>query len=136
LFLVNDLGFDWSEVDEEAERLEHAISDRLMERIDQHLGHPAYDPHGDPIPTAAGTIKARATTPLAEAVVGIPLLIAHITDQDAHFLGYAAQRGLVPGVSVIVEGIDAFGDSVSLCVGETKLTLGKAAAMKIAVSQA
>jgi DtxR family Mn-dependent transcriptional regulator len=134
LFLVNVLGFDWSEVDVEAEQLEHAISDRLLERIDQHLGHPAYDPHGDPIPTAAGTIRPRATTPLAEAVIGLPLTIAHITDQDAHFLGYAAQRGLVPGVCVTIEGVDTLGDSVSLCVGgQTKLTLGRAAAMKIAV---
>ncbi|HEX8340427.1 MAG TPA: metal-dependent transcriptional regulator [Tepidisphaeraceae bacterium] len=136
LFLVNVLGFDWSEVDEEAERLEHAISERLIDRIDAHLGHPAYDPHGDPIPTAAGTIELRTTTPLAEAAVGVAMTVAHITDQDAHFLGYAAGRGLTPGVCVIVESVDPLGDSVSVRVaGKTPLTLGRAAAMKIAVQE-
>ena len=136
LFLVNVLGFDWSEVDEEAERLEHAISDRLMERIDAHLGRPAYDPHGDPIPTAAGTITPRATVPLAEAAVGRAVTIAHVIDQDPAFLSYAAERGLLPGVQVLVDEIDTLGDAVRVRAAGKKLTLGRAAAMKIAVQTA
>src|SRR5437764_8408762 len=66
LFLVEVLGLDWSEVDVEAEEIEHAISDKVMARIDEVLGHPQVDPHGDPIPTAKGKIPRRAMVSLAE----------------------------------------------------------------------
>jgi DtxR family Mn-dependent transcriptional regulator len=135
LFLVNVLKFDWSDVHEEAERLEHAISDRLVERIDDYLGRPAYDPHGDPIPTAAGEVAHRKLIPLTEARVGEQMMIARITDQDPNFLAYATQRGLRPDVGVKVESVDALGDAICLLIGgRSRLTLGRSAAGKIAVA--
>src|SRR4051794_38837967 len=73
LFLVEVLGLDWSEVDEEAEELEHAISDRVLERIDQLLKHPQVDPHGDPIPSSKGKLPSRTLASLAECDLGRPV---------------------------------------------------------------
>src|SRR5438067_4637292 len=70
LFLVKILGLDWSEVHEEAEELEHAISDKVLERIDALLGHPRVDPHGDPIPSAKGQVADAPLTSLAECQIG------------------------------------------------------------------
>src|SRR6185369_9623963 len=76
LFLVEVLGLDWSEVDQEAEELEHAISDKVLARIDQVLGHPQVDPHGDPIPTSAGKVKHRALLSLNECELGERVRVA------------------------------------------------------------
>ncbi len=73
LYLTNTLGLPWDEVHEEAENLEHAVSDRLVARIDEYLGHPARDPHGDPIPDADGKMRTAEGTPLAECAVEDPV---------------------------------------------------------------
>ncbi|MGQ0627090.1 MAG: metal-dependent transcriptional regulator [Phycisphaerales bacterium] len=105
-FLVETLGLDWSEVHAEAERLEHAVSDRLLSRIDDHLGNPAFDPHGDPIPTADGTVRALTLAPLADALAGASVRIARITDQDPEFLRFIERSGLKPGARVRIESIN------------------------------
>src|SRR5947199_1458934 len=98
LFLVKVLGLDWSEVHAEAEELEHAISDKVLEQIDLFLGRPSVDPHGDPIPTARGHVASpRHTTSLADCPVGRPLRVARGMDQDPQFLQPADRRGLTPG---------------------------------------
>src|SRR3954468_22645274 len=81
-FLVEVLKLDWSEVDEEAEELEHAISDKVLEKIDSLLGHPEVDPHGDPIPSAKGKVARRALTSLAKCDLGRPMRIARVMDQN------------------------------------------------------
>jgi DtxR family Mn-dependent transcriptional regulator len=86
LFLVRVLGLDWSEVHEEAERLEHAVSDRVVERIDDLLGRPETDPHGHPIPSAAGEVGASVATPLDEVEPGRRVRVARVSDHDAGFL--------------------------------------------------
>lgn len=134
LFLVRVLRFDWSEVHDEAEELEHAVSERLIERIDELLGRPGYDPHGDPIPDAAGKVAERIVQPLSSARPGDHGTIARIADQDAEFLRYATERGLVPGASMAVENVDAIGESMQLTVGSSSLTLGHSAAAKILVT--
>ena len=101
-FLVEVLGFDWSEVHEEAEQLEHVISDLLLERIDKLLGHPTVDPHGDPIPSAAGEVPGGSFDTLLECQVGAWLWVARISDQDTNFLQYIAQSGLNPGARLKV----------------------------------
>ena len=73
LYLTNTLGLPWDEVHEEAENLEHAVSDRLVARIDEYLGHPDRDPHGDPIPDADGKMRTREGTPLAECAPKTPI---------------------------------------------------------------
>jgi DtxR family Mn-dependent transcriptional regulator len=133
LFLVRVLRFDWSEVHDEAEELEHAVSERLIERIDELLGRPGFDPHGDPIPDAAGRVTERNLQPLSSARSSGRGAIARIADQDAEFLRYATERGLVPGAILVVEDVDPMGESVRVMVGERSLTLGRTAAAKILV---
>ncbi len=134
LFLVRVLRFDWSEVHDEAEELEHAVSERLIERIDELLGRPGYDPHGDPIPDATGKVAERRLQPLSSGRAGGRGTIARIADQDAQFLRYATDRGLVPGAALGVESVDPMGESIQLMVGERTLTLGRPAAAKVLVA--
>jgi DtxR family Mn-dependent transcriptional regulator len=134
LFLVRTLGLDWSEVHEEAEELEHAISDKVLQRIDQLLGHPTVDPHGDPIPTAAGELHHAPMNSLANCPLDRPVRIARIVDQGAAFLQFVDRAGLTPGVVVAVDSRDDLADASSIHpAGRSPLTLGAAAAAKILV---
>lgn len=134
LFLVQVLKFDWSEVHAEAEELEHAVSDRLLERIDELLGRPGFDPHGDPIPSAAGEVAQPRLHPLNAARPADRGVIARIADQQAEFLRYATARGLVPGAEVVIQSVDVPGDSITLLVRGKSRTLGRAAAAGILVA--
>lgn len=96
LFLVDVMKLDWSEVHEEAEILEHAFSSRLIERIDEMLGRPEYDPHGDPIPDANGVMPARPLGRLTEAAAGNYRLV-RVTREDPETLRWLQERTLVPG---------------------------------------
>jgi DtxR family Mn-dependent transcriptional regulator len=138
LFLVKVLGLDWSEVHDEAEELEHVISDKVLARIDQYLGHPSVDPHGDPIPSAAGAVTdERRLRSLVDCATGQTLRVARVIDQDAPFLQFVERCGLTPGVTVTVESRDPLAASVVIKPqGKTTLTLGTAAAAKILVEQA
>src|SRR5688572_15335500 len=112
LFLVQVMGMSWDEVHEEAEQLEHVVSDRLIERIDQMLGRPTHDPHGDPIPTAEGTITPRHLDSLLTCPLDKPLRVTRVTDQDPAFLRFIESNGLKPGQAIEVESRDAAADSV------------------------
>jgi DtxR family Mn-dependent transcriptional regulator len=96
LFLVEKMGYDWSEVHDEAERLEHAVSDRLIERIDEMLEHPRADPHGDPIPDRELQIPASPTATLLACPLREPQRVVRVGDQSAEFLRLLEKRGLVP----------------------------------------
>jgi DtxR family Mn-dependent transcriptional regulator len=140
MFLVEALGLDRSEVDEEAEELEHAISDKVLEKIDQFLGHPEVDPHGDPIPSAKGKVSNRALTSLAECELGRPVRVARVIDQNPQFLQFVDRHSLKPGAQVVVRGRDDVADSVSIHSRgagggqpQSPLTLGRTAAAKILV---
>ncbi|MEM8867846.1 MAG: metal-dependent transcriptional regulator [Verrucomicrobiota bacterium] len=134
-FLVETLGFDWSEVHEEAEQLEHVVSDLLLERIDAHLGHPTEDPHGDPIPSAAGVVESSDYRSLLYCEIDSVLSVARISDQDTDFLHYIAEAGLNPGVYFRVVERNASAESVRLEVGEElkEVVLGWGAAAKVLV---
>ena len=106
-FLLEHLGYDWQEVHEEAERLEHAVSDGFTGRLAELLGHPDHDPHGDPIPSAEGTLEADDTFPLSDAVAGRRLRIAKVRDEDAAMLDYFGDRNLVPGRLLTVREVRA-----------------------------
>jgi len=134
LFLVNVMGMSWAEVHEEAEQLEHVVSERLIERIDQMLGHPTHDPHGDPIPTPEGALTPRHLDSLLTCPVKIPLKVKRIADQDPAFLRFIEDNALKPGQTVEVETRDAAADSVTLRRGEHgRLTIGARAASKLLV---
>lgn len=96
-FLLEHLGYDWQDVHEEAERLEHAVSDGFTERLAELLGHPDHDPHGDPIPSAEGTLEVDDSFMLSQAVAGQRLRISKVRDEDAAMLDYLGERNLVPG---------------------------------------
>lgn len=134
LFLVKALDLDWSDVHVEAEELEHSLSDRLLERIDEYLGRPTHDPHGDPIPDAAGKLPKRSLIPLTDARPKDRVGIRRIADQDSRFLKYAAEKGLVPGVELSVLSVDEAGDLATFVLSDgNPLTLGRSAAGKIFV---
>jgi DtxR family Mn-dependent transcriptional regulator len=134
LFLVQVLGMNWDEVHDDAEQLEHVVSERLIERIDEMLGRPSHDPHGDPIPTPEGTVPAHHHESLLTCPVGVPLRMTRIADQDPEFLRFVERNDLKPGQAVEVEWRDAAADAVRL-VGTNRppLTIGARAASKLLV---
>jgi DtxR family Mn-dependent transcriptional regulator len=95
-FLLEHLGYSWGEVHEEAERLEHAVSDGFTERLAEFLGHPGQDPHGDPIPAADGTMQPDDSFPLSEAAAGQRVRVSKVGDEPST-LDYLGEHGLVPG---------------------------------------
>lgn len=134
-FLVQVLGMNWSEVHEEAERLEHAVSERLIDRIDDMLGRPAVDPHGDPIPGPEGTLNRRADPDLMTSPVNTPLVVTRVTDQEADFLRFIEQRNLKPGQKLTIESRDPASDSVSIrSESGQRTTIGTRAASKVLVT--
>jgi len=136
LFLVRTLGLDWSEVHAEAEELEHAISDKVLDRIDALLGHPSTDPHGDPIPTAKGHVAPRRARRLTETQAGDRLRVARVLDQSPEFLQFVHRCGLTPGTLLTVEAHDTQADAVVLKLSDKKpMTLGTGAAFKIMVEE-
>jgi len=137
LFLVKVLGLDWSEVHDEAEHLEHAISDKVIEKIDAYLGHPSADPHGDPIPTSKGKLTPQNLQSLSECELGKSVRIVRIADQEPAFLQFLHRSGLTPGVLLTVQSREPHADSVVLKIsGKPVVSLGTAAAAKILVEQA
>lgn len=136
LFLVRVLGMDWSEVHSEAERLEHAFSDRVVERIDDMLGHPSVDPHGDPIPTAHGELAQADHPSLLRFSPGSEVRVARVADQSPEFLQLVERQGLIPGSRVTVERRDEAADTLTLSsAGGRDVSLGFRAASKILVER-
>ena len=136
LFLVEVLGLDWSEVHSEADELEHAISDKVLEKMDAYLGRPRVDPHGDPIPPAKGKLADVRLDSLADCEVHSTVRVARVLDQEAAFLQFVGKCGLTPGVTVRVERRDTQSDAVGVRPhGRAVVTLGTAAATKILVEE-
>lgn len=134
LFLVESLGLDWSEVHEEAEKLEHVISEKVLERLDEHLGHPSVDPHGDPIPGPKGEVASTPRVSLVDCEMKVPIRVTRVLDQDPMFLQFVEEAGLTPGSGAVVERRDATADAVTVRPeGAGVVTLGTAAAVKILV---
>ncbi len=134
LFLVQTLGLDWSEVHDEAEELEHAISDKVLEKIDRLLGHPDTDPHGDPIPKHDGTHHRHDLTPLAQCAPDTDAHVARIVDQQPEFLQFLDKHGLTPGAPFTIESTSPTADAITVRPQDREpVTLGLAAAGKIMV---
>jgi DtxR family Mn-dependent transcriptional regulator len=111
-FLLKHLGYSWDEVHEEAERLEHAVSDRFTEHLTEFLGHPTHDPHGAPIPAADGSFEPDDSQPLDAAEVGEHVRISRVNHRDAAALAYLGERGLVPGKLLEVREVRALDNVV------------------------
>ncbi|WP_436326827.1 metal-dependent transcriptional regulator [Brevibacterium sp. FAM 27836] len=127
-FLVESLGYGWDEVHDEAEILEHAASDRLIDRIDAFLGHPTSDPHGDPIPGADGHVDSHTPTLLTEAAAG-PYTVLRVSDADPQTLGKLAEAGVLPGAAL--EVVDCSDDEVSVSIDGKRETIAAALAAAV-----
>jgi len=134
LFLVKVLGMSWAEVHDEAERLEHAVSDRLIDRMDEMLGRPEADPHGDPIPDAEGVMKPQEAQTLLTCPLNTSVRVTRVLDQDKAFLRFIEGHDLKPGQSIQVETRDQAADSVVVRGrNDRQLTIGTRAASKLLV---
>lgn len=135
LFLSQTLQLTWDEVHEEAENMEHAVSDLLIDRIDAFLNYPARDPHGDPIPKADGTLSAPQTIRLSELNVGEGFRIERVLDQSPEFLRYLAETGLKLGAQGKVAASRREAGVISLLVAEATATLSVPVAQQVLVSR-
>jgi len=133
-FLVNVLKMDWADVHSEAEQLEHAISDEVLDRLDALLGYPASDPHGDPIPSSQGKLNSQVYATLATCSLAKSLRIVRVTDQSAEFLQFSEQNSLRPGAIVRVVDRNLAAGLVTLKnTGADSIALSVAAAGQILV---
>src|SRR5690606_30644004 len=124
LYLVEELGYELHEVHAEAERLEHAVSDRFIEAIADRLGHPDVDPHGDPIPTAEGVIRRRDLTPLSEWPLNTPAVVSRIRATSDDMLQHIVDRGLKLHAQVEVMARDPFEGPLTVQVDGTQQIIG------------
>ena len=137
LFLVQVLGMSWAEVHDEAERLEHAASDRVIDRIDAMLGRPTADPHGDPIPDPEGAVVTQDYPTLLTCAVATPVVVVRVTDQNAEFLRFLESNDLKPGQVVRVEVRDSAADQVVMWgKNDQQIRMGMRAAAKLQVAPA
>ena len=136
LFLVRIMGMDWSEVHQDAEVLEHAVSNRLLERIDEMLGHPSADPHGDPIPTASGALPKAKLKSLLSSPLEVRLCVARVTDQRSQFLQLLERHRLKPGKCLTVTERDELAETVTIRPEDgDPLQLGFQAAGRVLVEE-
>jgi DtxR family Mn-dependent transcriptional regulator len=134
-YLATKLGFGWDDVHEEAERLEHAASAELIERMAAALGNPTEDPHGAPIPTAEGRVDERTLDALADVAVGEKARVVRMSDRDPAFLRYLGDLGIRPGATVKVTAKEPFDGPMTITVGKTSRQLGAAAAARVFIER-
>lgn len=135
-FLVDVLGYGPDEVHDEAEVLEHAVSARLVDRIDEHLGHPSRDPHGDPIPAADGTVVLPDAVPLRGVVPGTVVKVERISDEDPELMAHLQEHGIEYGACLEIHPAPAYSETMNLHVLATdgQLSLGRPAIDALYVS--
>jgi DtxR family Mn-dependent transcriptional regulator len=127
------LGYPWDRVHEEAERLEHAASDELIDRMAAALGDPAFDPHGAPIPTREGAVDERRHIALADLADGQTARVVRVSDEDGELLRYLADLALLPGAEVTVVDRAPYGGPLTLEVGHRRCAVGPVAAAEVLV---
>jgi DtxR family transcriptional regulator, Mn-dependent transcriptional regulator len=135
-YLTAVLGYAWDDVHDEAERLEHAASDELIERMALALGHPTVDPHGAPIPSVDGEVDERRHGTLADLTIGIPARVVRMADEDGSFLRYLAELGVVPGADIEVTGRAPFDGPLQVTVAGAVRAMGAAAAARVFIEEA
>lgn len=136
LFLKEVLGLEWDKVHIEAEKLEHVISDDILDRMDHVLGYPTIDPHGDPIPTGEGKIEnVERNQCLADMEVGEEVVIGRVSDDDPNKLRFLAELGLFPKVKLRITDKSPFEGDLSIKVGSSDHRLPRDVAKSIYVTQ-
>ena len=130
-YLARALGYPWDRVHAEAERLEHAASDELVDRMAVAIGEPEVDPHGAPIPTRDGAVDETEYTSLADLPVGVPGVVMRVTDEDPKMLRYLGELSVVPGKRITVKARAPYGGPITLAVGRQELSIGPALAAHV-----
>jgi DtxR family Mn-dependent transcriptional regulator len=130
-FMIRELGYGWDEVHDEAEAIEHAISDRFAERLATLLGDPSHDPHGDPIPTADGRLPVTPDAPLPALDEGQTLVVARLLSQDGETLAYLADRGIEPGARLRLLGREPDGGLLEVEVDGARTSLSRELAERV-----
>jgi DtxR family Mn-dependent transcriptional regulator len=133
-FLLEVLEVPWERVHGEAHRIEHALSDYLVERIDDLLNHPSHDPHGAPIPTVDGHLEKRDLLRLADLAPGQSGVIARVSDREPDLLRHLAELDLFPGTGFTVTAIAPLDGPRTVQVGDSSHTLGREVAQQIMVT--
>lgn len=136
LYLADALGYSWDEVHDEAERLEHSISEEFEARIDRALGYPTTDPHGDPIPTMEGQIQQPPTLRLGDLEGGDDALVERVCDRDPEKLRYLGSLGLYPLARVHILERFPFDGPIRVQIGSSEYILGRELAQAVQVSRA
>ena len=135
LFLAQTLRLGWDEVHADAEQMEHAVSDALIERIDEYLGHPQFDPHGAAIPGVDGKVVARRGVSIAQLKAGDDGTVIEVDDKDPDFLRFVSSLGIRIGSTVEVIGNEPYGGPVRLRLGKRNIVMGKEAAARVQIAQ-
>jgi len=136
LYLAEAMGYSWDQVHEEAEKLEHVISEQFEEKMAQFLGDPTVDPHGAPIPTKEGNVEERDLKPLTLSEAGQKVRVKQVSDKDPDMLRYLGKLGIYPGVIVDVVEKVPFEGPILVQVGKSQHHLGQLLTDKILVSAA
>ncbi len=132
-FLVQKLNFHWDEVHEVAEQLEHIQSTRLIHKLDEYLGFPKTDPHGEPIPDKDGKVNMPAQTPLSVLLPGSIGVILAVKDSDSSLLKYLNKIGALPGQRIRVINKEEYDESLEVEIGGEKVTISKVVSQNILV---
>ena len=135
LYLTETLGYGWEKVHEEAERLEHHISEEFEASIERLLGFPEFDPHGDPIPTRDGKMPVPVTETLEMQVLDAHVVVRRVTDENPELLCYLAELGLRPGTAVHLLAREPFGGSLHVRIGEREVRVSPQAARNVFVER-
>jgi DtxR family Mn-dependent transcriptional regulator len=132
-YLAQVLGYDWDRVHEEAERLEHAASEELIDRMATALGDPTVDPHGAPIPTRDGAVDETRHLSLAELDEGVHARVLRMADEDGEFLRYLAGLGIIPGAELRIKQRAPFDGPIAVQIGSATHNVGVSAASRVFV---
>ena len=130
-YLAQALGIPWDRVHDEAERLEHAVSDDLVDRMAVAIGEPKVDPHGAPIPTREGAVDETEHTSLADLAIGVTGLVVRVADEDPAMLRYLAELSVVPGKRITVKSRAPYGGPMTIAVGRQEISIGPALAAHV-----
>lgn len=133
-YLAEALGVPWDRVHDEAEKLEHVISEDLEDRIDGALGFPTVDPHGAPIPARDGTLVRADAQLLVDVGEGGCVVVVEVDDRDPELLRYLGERGLYPGATLRITGVEPYGGSITARIGDREFAVGRDAAASIRVT--
>jgi len=135
LYLSEVMDYSWDQVHDEAEKLEHHISEQFEDKMDELLGNPTHDPHGDPIPAKDGSLPITATSPLTEAKENTDYLIGRVKNQDPELLRYLEKIGLLPGTKITVLAVNPFNGPIELSVEGQKQSIGHEVSQQIFVTE-